>query len=212
MATHEAPRVEVPKPHTFSGKRDAKELDNFLWHMERYFEAIALTDEATKDFESIVEMFSRFLVIVNELEALGKTYTEVEKVMKILRSLPKKWETKVTVIQEAKDLTKLSLEELIGSLMTYEIELYNHQRVEEIEKSIAFMAITNDNEEEESESESDEVETMTSIISRGSHALEDSDTDACHTGIVDIIRITTDVMCIIWEDYHLPHVEHRGGR
>ncbi|RVW98490.1 hypothetical protein CK203_026801 [Vitis vinifera] len=42
MATHEAPRVEVPKPHTFSGKRDAKELDNFLWHMERYFEAIAL--------------------------------------------------------------------------------------------------------------------------------------------------------------------------
>ncbi|RVX07638.1 hypothetical protein CK203_025243 [Vitis vinifera] len=48
MATHEAPRVEVPKLHTFSGKRDAKELDNFLWHMERYFEAIALTDEATK--------------------------------------------------------------------------------------------------------------------------------------------------------------------
>ncbi|KAL6341830.1 hypothetical protein AAG906_038074 [Vitis piasezkii] len=34
--------------HTFGGKRDAKELDNFLWHMERYFEAIALTNEATK--------------------------------------------------------------------------------------------------------------------------------------------------------------------
>ncbi|RVW66305.1 Transposon Ty3-I Gag-Pol polyprotein [Vitis vinifera] len=48
MATHEVPRVEVPKPHTFSGKRYAKELDNFLWHMERYFEAIALMDEATK--------------------------------------------------------------------------------------------------------------------------------------------------------------------
>ena len=48
IATHEAPRVEVPKPHTFSGQRDAKELDNFLWHMERYFEAIALTNEAMK--------------------------------------------------------------------------------------------------------------------------------------------------------------------
>ena len=48
MATQEASRVEVPKPHGFSGKRDAKELDNFLWPMERYFEAIALTDEATK--------------------------------------------------------------------------------------------------------------------------------------------------------------------
>ena len=48
MATQEAFRVEVPKPQGFSGKRDAKELDNFLWHMERYFEAIALTDEAVK--------------------------------------------------------------------------------------------------------------------------------------------------------------------
>nr|CAN70814.1 hypothetical protein VITISV_010240 [Vitis vinifera] len=48
MATQEASRVEVPKLHRFSGKRDAKELDNFLWHMERYFEAIALTDEAAK--------------------------------------------------------------------------------------------------------------------------------------------------------------------
>ena len=47
-----------------------------------------------KDFESIVEMFSRYMVIVNELEALGKTYTKVEKVMKILMSLPKKMENK----------------------------------------------------------------------------------------------------------------------
>ena len=87
-----------------------------------------------KDFESIVEMFFRFLVIVNELEALGKTYTEVEKVVNILRSLPKKWETKVTTIQEAKDLTKLSLEKLIGSLMTYEINLNNHKKIEENKK------------------------------------------------------------------------------
>ena len=48
MATQKAPRVEVPKPHTFSGQRAAKELDNYLWHMERYFEAIGLKEEATK--------------------------------------------------------------------------------------------------------------------------------------------------------------------
>ena len=34
MATSKAPLVEVPKPQVFDGKRDAKELDNFLWHME----------------------------------------------------------------------------------------------------------------------------------------------------------------------------------
>ena len=48
MATQEAFRVEVPKPQRFSGKWDAKKLDNFLWHMEWYFEVIALTDEVAK--------------------------------------------------------------------------------------------------------------------------------------------------------------------
>ncbi|KAL6329876.1 hypothetical protein AAG906_039787 [Vitis piasezkii] len=52
--------------------------------------------------------------------------------------------------------------------------------------------------------------TMTSIISRGGHALEDFDNDVCRTGIVDIIRMATDVMCIIREDYCIPHVEHGG--
>ena len=60
-------------------------------------------------------------------------------------------------IQEAKDLTKIPLEELIGSLMTHEINLNNHQRVEENKKSIAFMASTNDDEEEESESDEDSM-------------------------------------------------------
>ena len=59
----------------------------------------------------------------------------------------------MTTIQKTKDLTKLSLEELIGSLMTYEINLNNHQRVEENKKIIAFKASTNDDEKEESENE-----------------------------------------------------------
>ena len=62
----------------------------------------------------------------------------------------------MVVIQEAKDLTKLLLEELIGSLMTHEINLNNHQRVEENRKSIAFMASINDDDEEESEIKSGE--------------------------------------------------------
>ena len=53
---------------------------------------------------------------------------------------------------------------------------------------------------------------MTSIISQGGHVLEDSNSDVCRTGIVDIIRMATNVMCIIREDYRIPHVEHEGGR
>ena len=53
---------------------------------------------------------------------------------------------------------------------------------------------------------------MASIISQGGRALEVSDSDACRTGIVGIICMSTDVMQIIWEDYRLPYVQHRGGR
>ena len=53
---------------------------------------------------------------------------------------------------------------------------------------------------------------MTSIISQEGHALEDFDSDACRIGIVDIICMAIDVMCIIQEDYRIAHVEHGGGR
>ena len=110
-----------------------------------------------KDNETIVEMITKFTDIVNCLEALGKTYKELEKVMKILRSLPSKWDTKVTTIQEAKDLTKLPLEELIGSLMTYEINLAKKQQdgEDKKKKSIALKATTKEEEEVEEEKQSE---------------------------------------------------------
>ena len=43
-----------------------------------------------KNNETIVEMITRSTDIVNGFEALGKTYKELEKEMKILRSLPLK--------------------------------------------------------------------------------------------------------------------------
>ncbi|KAK3031556.1 hypothetical protein RJ639_035469 [Escallonia herrerae] len=43
-----SPRVDTPKPKEFGGKRDAKELDNYIWHMERYFEGASITDKKTK--------------------------------------------------------------------------------------------------------------------------------------------------------------------
>ncbi|KAL5538418.1 hypothetical protein UlMin_045573 [Ulmus minor] len=72
-------------------------------------------------------------------------YTTSEMVRKILRTLPKQWEAKVTAIQEAKDLSKLPLDELIGSLMTHEITM--NQNLEDVvkiekEKNLAFSSST----------------------------------------------------------------------
>ena len=93
--------------------------------------------------ETITDMFTRFTNIINALKGLGKVYTTSENVRKILRSLPKTWEAKVTAIQEAKDLTKLPLEELIGSLMTHEIIMKEHLEDEsKKKKSIALKTIS----------------------------------------------------------------------
>ncbi|KAL6313650.1 hypothetical protein AAG906_010068 [Vitis piasezkii] len=112
-----------------------------------------------------VRLRQRFTDIINGLEALGKTYKESKKVMKILRSLPSKWHTKVTAIQEAKDLTKLLMEELIGSLMTYEINLTKklQEGEDKKKKSIALKATTKEEEDVEEEKPSDEDDDLALI-------------------------------------------------
>ena len=51
------------------------------------------------EFETIVQMYSRFTNIINNLKALGKTHTQPELVHKILRSLPTTWIHKVSAIE-----------------------------------------------------------------------------------------------------------------
>jgi hypothetical protein len=48
--------------------------------------------------ESLSNMFTRLKTITNNLDALGRTYTNVDIMSKIIRSLLKIWETKVTTI------------------------------------------------------------------------------------------------------------------
>lgn len=63
------------------------------------------------------------MATINNLRSLGKTYPNQDHVRKILRSLPRQWRLKVTVIQEAKDLSTLALEELWESIKVQELEL-----------------------------------------------------------------------------------------
>jgi hypothetical protein len=53
--------------------------------------------------------------------SLGKTISDVKLIRKILRSLPERYKIKVTTIEESKDLEEMNIEELVGSLQTYEL-------------------------------------------------------------------------------------------
>lgn len=45
----EAPRrIKVPEPPRFNGSRDAKEIENLLWCVERYIDALHVEEDATK--------------------------------------------------------------------------------------------------------------------------------------------------------------------
>ena len=52
-----------------------------------------------KENETISEMVTRFTDITNSLASLGKEYTQVEKVRKILRTRTSDWEKKTTAIE-----------------------------------------------------------------------------------------------------------------
>nr|GEW57610.1 UBN2 domain-containing protein [Tanacetum cinerariifolium] len=71
--------------------------------------------------ESIDNGFYRFNTINTSLNALDEGFTSKNYVRKFLKALHPKWRAKVMAIEESKDLTSLSLDELTGNLKVYEV-------------------------------------------------------------------------------------------
>nr|GEY42987.1 reverse transcriptase domain-containing protein [Tanacetum cinerariifolium] len=70
--------------------------------------------------KSIDNDFARFNTIITSLKALDEGFSSKNYVRKFRRALHPKWLAKVMAIEESKDLTSLSLDELIGNLKVYE--------------------------------------------------------------------------------------------
>ena len=73
------------------------------------------------DKEMVMDMYTRFTYITNELKSMGESFTTEELVRNILWFLSQSWETKVTALQEAKKINEISLDGLIGNVQTYEL-------------------------------------------------------------------------------------------
>ncbi|GJU71770.1 hypothetical protein Tco_1263175 [Tanacetum coccineum] len=73
--------------------------------------------------ESIDSVFARFNTIITSLKALDEGYSSKNYVRKFLRALHPKWIALVTTIEESKDLTSLSLDELIENLKVHEMNI-----------------------------------------------------------------------------------------
>ncbi|KAG8483095.1 hypothetical protein CXB51_022018 [Gossypium anomalum] len=70
--------------------------------------------------ETISNFYIRLCDIYDEVFCLGEHFSKVKLVRKVLHSLLERFVIKVTVIEEANDITTLRLDELISSLRTFE--------------------------------------------------------------------------------------------
>ena len=111
--------------------------------------------------ESFDDFYAKFKDIVNSTFNLGETILEPKIVRKVLRSLLKRFHSKITVTEESKDVDKIPLTELIGNLQTYKLSLTRIGKLSK-EKSMALKAKSSDIDE----SSDDEDSKMKSYITR----------------------------------------------
>ena len=107
------------------------------------------------------EFYAKLKDIVNLAFNLGEQILEPKIVRKVLRSLPERFHSKITAIEESKDIDKIRMTELIGNLQTYELGLTRHGKGTK-SKSIALKAKSNETDE----SSNDEDSRMKSYITR----------------------------------------------
>ena len=87
--------------------------------------------------ESFDSFYSKLNEVIIGKFNLGEKTEDSKVIRKILRSLPESFRAKVTTIKESKDLDEIKIQELIGSLQTYELSLPNQRK----SKSLALKTI-----------------------------------------------------------------------
>jgi hypothetical protein len=120
------------------------------------FEEIKMLEE-----ETFREFYSKMSDLRNSMVSLGKPISDVKLNRKILRSLPKHFRIKVTTTEESKDLEEMKIEELVGSLQTYELSLPSVKKM----KTIALKA-SKKKVEVSSEDDSEDEEKAVAMLAK----------------------------------------------
>ena len=116
---------------TYEGTKKVK--DTKLQMLTTSFEELKMSED-----ESFDSFYSKLNEMVIGKFNLGEKTEDSKVVRKILRSLLERFRAKVIVIEESKDLDEIKIQELIGSLQTYELGLPSHKP----SKSPALKTIT----------------------------------------------------------------------
>ncbi|KAK2456975.1 putative mitochondrial protein [Trifolium repens] len=130
-----------------------------IQHLTSRFEALKM-----KDDENIQDFHLKLLDIGNSFEALGEKMSDEKLARKLLRSLPKRFDMKVTAIEEAHDISSMKMDELVGSLQTFESVL--DERGDKRNKSIAFVSNTEEEDDQSEDGEEDSIADAIAMLGR----------------------------------------------
>lgn len=86
--------------------------------------------------EKICEYFNKIVTLTNQMKSCGEVITDLMIMEKVMRSLPQKFDHVVAAIEEAKDLSKMTIEELQSSLEAHEMRLAERVQVNKTEQAL----------------------------------------------------------------------------
>ncbi|XP_028068170.1 uncharacterized protein LOC114270784 [Camellia sinensis] len=86
--------------------------------------------------ESIYEYFNRTLTIVNQMRRYGEKMESLQVIENILRSLSPKFKRMVVAIEESKDLSAMTTDELMGTLEIHEQRINKKTPLSSLEQAL----------------------------------------------------------------------------
>ncbi|XP_057994944.1 uncharacterized protein LOC131175255 [Hevea brasiliensis] len=110
----------------FQGSEKTKQMQ--VLNLRREYELLKM-----KESEPVKEYADRLMKIVNQIRLLGEDLPKKRVIKKVLVSLPEKFESKISSLEDSKDLSEISLAELVNSLQV--VEQRKAYRLEDINES-----------------------------------------------------------------------------
>ncbi|XP_062085634.1 uncharacterized protein LOC133791733 [Humulus lupulus] len=108
----------------FEGTADVNHSRSIM--LQTKFEGLRMSE-----IETLTNFYKRLSDVATKFFALGEKLYEFDLVRKIVRVLPDRFSTKLTAMEEAKDLNSMKVEDLMGSLRTFEL----NQQIKQKEKN-----------------------------------------------------------------------------
>ncbi|GJW32193.1 retrovirus-related pol polyprotein from transposon TNT 1-94 [Tanacetum coccineum] len=137
---------EIWKTLLITHQGNSQVKDNKIDLLVQQYEQFVISED-----ESIDSAFDRFNTVITSLKALDEGYSSKNYVRKFLGALHPKWRAKVMAIEESKDLTSLSLDELIRNLNVHEMIIKKDSKIVKAKverKSLALKAKKESSDEE----------------------------------------------------------------